>query len=196
MGNAMLRPCTRAQRRIHAQNYQNAQEKCYSARMPEQQTRALDETDRHLVALVMQDARRAAAEMATIVNLSATAVGRRLKRLEESGVIIKYSAQVDFAKLGYGVEALIDVRFTGNTGPEAATKAVAQIPDVVSVFMTSGDYDLVALVRVESIDHLRDLLGALRTMPHVIGTRTHVVLDSYQRQASVEWNARSSGFDM
>jgi len=153
--------------------------------------KAPDAVDRELISLLVQDGRRTAADMAAAVHLSATAVARRLKRLEDDGVIIRYSAQINYAKLGYGVEALLELRFAGTSSVDEMTQAIARIPDVVSVYMTSGDYDLVAVVRVESVAHLRDVLRTVRAMPDVIGTRTHLVMDSYEGQSSVAWDMRA-----
>lgn len=120
-----------------------------------------------------------AAEMAHEVSLSPTAATRRVQRLEKAGVITGYSAQLDYAKLGYAIEAFIEVRFIGKTRPQAMDETAVRLPEVVAVFTTAGNYDALVWIRVQSIDHLRDVVDALRVSPGVADTRTHIVLASH-----------------
>lgn len=140
---------------------------------------SLDETDRRLLALLQQDARRTAVEMAELLSLSAPAVTRRIKRLEAARVIHGYTARIDHAKLGLGIEALIELRFTGNTRPVAMEAAIADVSEVVAVFTTSGSYDQLVWIRVRDISHLRSAIDTLRARPRVLDTRTHIVLASH-----------------
>lgn len=139
----------------------------------------LDETDRALIALLQEDARRTAVEMAGLLALSAPAVTRRIKRLEAANVIRGYTAKVDHAQLGLGIEALIEVRFTGKTRPDVMQQTTEKLPELAGVFTISGGYDELVWVRVRDIPHLRSVIDALRTSPGVLDTRTHVVLASH-----------------
>jgi Lrp/AsnC family leucine-responsive transcriptional regulator len=135
-----------------------------------------DDIDRRLISQLVRNARATAAEMAAQVSLSPTAVVRRLKRLEDSGVITGYTVQVDWARMGYGVEALIEVRFLGKTRPQVMDQTAARLPEVLAVFTLSGSYDALVWIRVRDIAHLRDVIDKLRTSPGVSDTRSHVVL--------------------
>ena len=135
-----------------------------------------DDIDRRLVSLLVVNARATAAELAAQVSLSPTAVLRRLKRLENSNVITGYTARVDWARMGYGVEALIEVRFLGKTRPQVMDQTAARLPEVLAVFTLSGSYDALVWIRVRDVAHLRDVIDKLRTSPGVSDTRSHVVL--------------------
>ena len=135
-----------------------------------------DDIDRRLVSLLVANARATAAELAAQVSLSPTAVLRRLKRLENSSVITGYTAQVDWSRMGYGVEALIAVRFLGKTRPQVIDRTAARLPEVLATFTLSGSYDALVWIRVRDIAHLRDVIDKLRTSPGVSDTRSHVVL--------------------
>ena len=138
----------------------------------------LDDTDLLLVSLLEADGRATAQELATQVALTATAVTRRMRRLERSGVITGYSARVDYSKLGFGIEALIDVRFSGTTRPQVMDETTMQLTEVVGVFTISGNYDALVWIRVQDVAHLRDVIDTLRVSPGVTDTRTHIVLAS------------------
>jgi Lrp/AsnC family transcriptional regulator, leucine-responsive regulatory protein len=138
----------------------------------------LDDTDLLLLSLLEADGRATALELAAIVALTPTAVTRRMRRLERSGVITGYSARVDYSKLGFGIEALIEVRFSGKTRPQVMDETTTQLPEVAGVFTISGNYDALVWIRVQDVAHLRDVIDTLRVSPGVTDTRTHIVLAS------------------
>jgi Lrp/AsnC family transcriptional regulator, leucine-responsive regulatory protein len=141
----------------------------------------LDDTDLLLLSLLEADGRATALELAAKVALTATAVTRRMRRLERNGVITGYSARVDYSKLGFGMEALIEVRFSGKTRPKVMDETTTQLLEVVGVFTTSGNYDALVWIRVKDVAHLREVIDTLRVSPGVTDTRTHIVLASNLR---------------
>ena len=144
---------------------------------------AVDAIDREILELLQEDARRTVADIAERVALSPTAVKRRIDRLESTQLIIGYSARVDYAKLGWGLEAFIEVRFTGETRPDEMDHIAAELPEVEAVYTTAGDQDVLARVRATDVDHLRQVIDRLRATNKVLSTRTHVVLASHVRAA-------------
>lgn len=136
----------------------------------------LDDIDLALVALLQEDGRRTMSDMAAGVSLSPTAVKRRVERLERAGVITGYSARVDYKKLGWGVSAFVELRFAGTTSPGEMHRSVSRIAEVGAVYTTAGDQDVIALVRVRDVDHLRDVIHRLRAARSIVGTRTHLIL--------------------
>ncbi|MCX6385962.1 MAG: AsnC family transcriptional regulator [Solirubrobacterales bacterium] len=135
-------------------------------------TDLLDDSDREIVSLLLVNARATVADIARQVPLSATAIKRRIARLEELGVITGYTVQIDFAKLGWGIEAFAEIRFTGTTHPD-------DMPEVLAVFTTAGDHDALVWIRTRDVAHLTSVIAALRSHSQVIGTRTQMILASY-----------------
>lgn len=142
-------------------------------------TGGLDPVDLEILGLLQEDARRTVADIAEHVALSATAVKRRIDRLEAAEVIVGYSARVDYTKLGWGLEAFTELRFTGETRPDEMDRMAAELPEVEAVYTTAGNHDVLALVRATDVDHLRRVIDRLRATRQVISTRTHVVLASH-----------------
>jgi Lrp/AsnC family leucine-responsive transcriptional regulator len=132
-----------------------------------------DRTDLDILALLQDDGRRSVADIAQRVALSPTAVKRRIERLEASGIITGY------AKLGWTVSAFVELRYAGKTSPDQMHREAARVEEVTAIYTTAGDQDVIALVRVKDVDHLRDVIDRLRTSRSIIGTRTHVILDSH-----------------
>jgi Lrp/AsnC family leucine-responsive transcriptional regulator len=142
----------------------------------------IDGTDRLLVELLRADARRTYSEMATEVGLSVAAVKRRVDRLRETGVITGFTAQVDHAKLGSGVEAFIELRFLGTTRVDEIVRSVSTIPEVQAVFTLAGDPDALVQLQVRDLAHLQQVIDTLRRSGSVTGTRTLMVLGSWLRR--------------
>src|ERR1700730_10015578 len=143
-----------------------------------QLSRPLDAIDRRIVALLQENAKLTFVEVGADVGLSATAVKRRVDRLERDGVIVGYGARVDLRALGQGIEALIEIYCSGSTAPADVAKSIAGIDQVLSAFTVSGEPDALIRVRVDGIDRLEKLVEKLRRDPNVVRTRTLIVLST------------------
>ena len=147
-------------------------------------SRELDETDAAILDLLGENARRTLADVSWHVNLSASAVRRRIERLEETRVITGYTVTVDHAKVGRPVHAFTEVRFSAAgdlTGFQAAT---AGSPEVEAVYATAGDLDALVRLRAADIDRLGRVVEGLRQSGWVAGTKTLVVLKTWTRRSS------------
>ena len=103
----------------------------------------LDDADRQLLGFLQVSARATLSEMAAHIHLSVSQTQRRLKRLEEGGVVMAYTARVDPERIGLGVMAFVDVvlRSQDTNAAENFHEAIAQIPHVVECHRVSGDSD-------------------------------------------------------
>lgn len=138
-----------------------------------------DAVDHQLIALLRADARATLAELGARVNLSPSAVKRRIDRLERAGIVLGYTIRVDESKLGRGLEAFTELRFAGDT-KVAEIKAVAQdLPEVQAVFTTAGDPDALVWIRVRDVNDLTRVIDLLRRSGRVTGTKTLMVLDTW-----------------
>lgn len=125
----------------------------------------LDEFDLRILRQMQRDASLSAEELASRVGLSRNAAWRRLKLLEERGIIRGRVALLDHEKLDLELTVLIFVR-TRSHDPEwlaAFRAAVTAFPEITSVWRMSGDLDYVLRARVASVrayDHLYQRLIA------------------------------------
>jgi Lrp/AsnC family transcriptional regulator, leucine-responsive regulatory protein len=143
-----------------------------------QLSRPLDSVDRKIIALLKEDAKLTFAHIGADVGLSATAVKRRVDRLESDGVIIGYGARVDRGALGQAIEAVIEIYCADRTAPADVGRSLASVEQIISAFTVSGEADALIRVRVESIEHLEKLVERLRRDPNVVRTRTLIVLST------------------
>ncbi|MGP4015909.1 Lrp/AsnC family transcriptional regulator [Saccharopolyspora sp. 5N708] len=141
----------------------------------------LDPTDHEILALLREDARRTLSDIATRVTLSTAAVKRRIDRLQELGVILGYTVQVDHAKLGWGVEAFIELRFLGTSGVDEIIQTTTRMPEAQAVFTIAGDPDALVWLRVRDMAHLQSTIDEIRRSRRVTSTKTLIALNSWQR---------------
>lgn len=128
--------------------------------------------------MLQEQAKLTFAEIGADVGLSATAVKRRVDRLEREGVIIGYGARVDPQMLGDGLESLIEIYCSDSTAPADIGRSLRGVDQIVSAFTVSGEPDAVIRVRVDSIPELEKLVEKLRRDPNVVRTRTLIVLST------------------
>ena len=117
----------------------------------------MDAYDRKIVRLLEQDARMSFADLAQEVGLSKTPCWKRVKALEESGVIRRYVTQVDPAKLGLGLEALVQVSIQSEDY-ERFENEVVKHPLIRRCLATTGEADYLLHVMAENMAELDALL--------------------------------------
>ncbi|MCS7136307.1 MAG: Lrp/AsnC family transcriptional regulator [Aigarchaeota archaeon] len=96
-------------------------------------------TNLDIIKMLMEDSRRPYTEIARVLNVSEAAIRKRIKRLEEEGIIRKYTVEVDLRKLGYNVHVLIGI----DTSPEKFIQIIERLKplnEVVGFYTSSGDH--------------------------------------------------------
>lgn len=138
----------------------------------------MDATDRRIVALLRENARRSFSDIGEHVHLSAPAVKRRLDRLEREGVVLGYTAVIDSKAFGYNAEAFVDLYCEGTMPGSAIRRAVEQEPGVVSAHTVAGEASALLHVMAEDTKSLELALERIRGTQGVTRTVTEVVLST------------------
>ena len=119
----------------------------------------LDSLDQRIISALQANGRLSYEELGTQVGLSASAALRRVKRLEESGVIAGYVALVRARKIGLGLTAYINVRMEKHTGGDKRSPmdlfaaAVQTWPEVIDCVSLTGEMDYLLRIVVADMDH-------------------------------------------
>jgi Lrp/AsnC family leucine-responsive transcriptional regulator len=119
---------------------------------------ALDETDRGIIGALAADGRISFAELGRRVSLSAPAVAERVRRLEQTGVITGYRAEIDPRALGYPLTAIVRVKPAVRQLSKVAELA-AEIPEVAECLRITGEdcfYIRLHLARIEELPAVLD----------------------------------------
>jgi DNA-binding Lrp family transcriptional regulator len=142
----------------------------------------MDETDRTIVALLRENARRSYQDIGGVVHLSAPAVKRRVDRLERDGVLLGYTAIVDPQAFGWHAEAFVDLYCEGGMPAAAIKRAVERESGVVSAHTVAGEASALLHVRAHDTKDLELALERIRATQGITRTVTEVVLSTlFQR---------------
>ena len=136
----------------------------------------LDELDVRLLDALQRNARSTFAELGSLVGLKAPAVHDRVKRLEQRGYILNYSAQLDAKRLGLALTAFVSCYTSPDCKYDEFTRSLGNMPEVCEVHSVAGEETFVCKVVTRSTQHLDDLLARLKGMPGMARTRTTIVL--------------------
>ncbi|WP_372574724.1 Lrp/AsnC family transcriptional regulator [Ruegeria jejuensis] len=148
----------------------------------------IDDRDRQILTLLQQDCRISNAELAEAVGMSASALWRRVRALEETGVIDRYGAVVNPEAMGLGFEAIVHVHLTRHD-PEKIIEFIRAVETSAAVqecYATTGqaDYHLRVLTR-DLAAYNRFLDEFLFRLPAVSSAQTNVVLRTIKRDRPI-----------
>jgi Lrp/AsnC family transcriptional regulator, leucine-responsive regulatory protein len=141
----------------------------------------VDDIDRKILQLLVQNARRPLSEIADLVGLSSAPVKRRMDRLEARGVIERYTAVVNYSKTGSMLDAFTEVRVPGSADIEDLWNDLRAMPEVLQMFTIAGDPDALIRLHVDSVEHLQQVVNRVRKTGRIVGTKTLIVLSEWNR---------------
>ncbi len=134
-----------------------------------------DEIDAKIIKELQRDAAASLSEIASRLGIPVSTVFSRIKRLREAGVIKGYTIRVDPALLGYNVTAIIMFSVEGPYLEEIES-VLSSNPNIIALYDTTGDYDVVAIARFRSIQELDRFIKGVLKNPRIRKTITSVVL--------------------
>ena len=147
-----------------------------------------DDLDRALLRALQEDARRSNVELARLVDLSATGLQKRLRRLEEAGVIVGYAARLDREALGYDMLCFVQVTLQRHE-PDAVDnfrREVQAMPEVLECHHLTGEFDYLLKVVLHNRKHLeRFILNTLTPVRGMDKIRTSLVLSEIKSTAAM-----------
>ncbi len=149
-------------------------------------TPVLDALDRRILAALQRDARLSNVDLAAEVGLSPSPCLRRVRLLEEAGVITAYRAILDRDAVGLGLTVFVGIKVDRHDDAHATAfrEAAAALPEVISCHLVSGESDfLLQIVLKDLAAYERMLLDTLLKLPHVKDIRSNFVLNTVKSAA-------------
>ena len=144
----------------------------------------LDRMDARIIAELQQDGRRSVVELGERIGLTGTPCARRLKLLEQSKVILGYTAIVDPVRLGLKVQAFVEVKLERHTDEnvDLFQRELAALEQVISCQAISGDYDFMLQVFAPDLEALSELVfKTLLRIPCVRDVHSSIVLNTLKQ---------------
>lgn len=152
------------------------------------QSISLDALDCKILSLLQANGRISNLELAEHIALSPSACLRRLRLLEEQGVIARYQACLSHEKLGFELEAFVHVslRHDLESWHEKFARTIQEWPEVVGAFVVTGESHYVLRVLTPSLKHYSDfVLQRLYKAPGVMDIRSNIVLQKLKDEIGV-----------
>ena len=140
---------------------------------------SMDAIDRKMLAVLQEDGRISNAALAEQLHLSPSPCLRRLRALEQEGVISGYRAVLDRQKLGLPITVFVEIKVEGHSDrcADEISKALATVPEIVSAHIVSGPADIQLEVAVADLAHYERLMfETLLRLPNVADIRSNFAL--------------------
>ncbi len=144
----------------------------------------LDRVDAHLLEELQRDARQTNRALATAVGLAPSTTLNRVRELEQNGAITGYHAEVDLARLGRNLQALVFVRLQPKSGDIVARfiDYVWALPETMGIDLITGVEDVVIHLAVEDADALQAVvLNEISSFPEVFDERSSLLFERRRR---------------
>jgi len=142
-----------------------------------------------ILAIIEKNSRISVKELAVILGAEEIDVANELKALEDEGIICGYHTMIDWEKTDIEkVTALIEVRITPQRGQgfDNLAERIYKYPEVNSVYLISGGYDLLVSLEGKSLKQVSSFVSdKLSTLDGVLSTATHFVLKKYKDHGTI-----------
>ncbi len=144
---------------------------------------------KEILELLENDARLTPKQIATMLDMDESEVVRIIKELEDKKIILGYFTLINWEKVGTEkVSALIEVKISPQreVGFDAVAERIYRFPEVKSVRLMSGAYDLVVMIEEHTMREVASFVTQkLASIEHVLSTATHFVLKTYKHQGTI-----------
>ncbi len=147
----------------------------------------MDKIDRQLLRLIQKDATLTAAELADHVGLSPSPCARRIKRLEQEGVINGYRAMVSRDTVGIAMSVFVEVSLNNHQALsiDEFERAIVEMDEVISCHVVSGAYDYLLEVVSKDLAGYESFTRKLQTLENVKDMHTHLAIRQVKGNGSL-----------
>lgn len=144
----------------------------------------IDSIDNKILEILFEDGRASASMIAEKIGLSVPATADRIKKLQDSGVVLGFRPVIDSKKMGVDITAFITVYSESSKNFEKVVLNAQKNQYVMKCYTTTGDGSHLLLVKVDNTKSLEKLLRTVQGWPGVTRTQTQIVLSSYIQKDS------------
>lgn len=145
----------------------------------------MDTIDKKILHILHKNARITASEISNQINLSVSAVGDRLKKLEASGIIENYTTILNPKMLEKSLTAIIMVALERPKYADIFQAFVTKENDILDCYYLAGDYDYALKIVTEDTGSLEVLIGKIKAIEGLLKTKTTIVLSTVKDTHSV-----------
>jgi DNA-binding Lrp family transcriptional regulator len=137
----------------------------------------IDAKDKKIINVLIDNCRLSYRQIAKKCKLNVVTVINRVRKLEEEGVIKKYSVSLDYNKLGYDFPVIVDARVLKGEEVEIGER-IFNLPNICSVYDVTGDFDLSILARFKTRKGLDEFIKSLPKREFIVRTNTRLIINT------------------
>ncbi len=156
----------------------------------------IDKIDRKILSQLQENCRQSISDIADLVGLSTSACHRRIRLLEERGVIERYAARLNGEKLGYAMTFYLEITLEGQSEAilSAFEKAALAQPEVLECHLMTGNADyLIRVAASNTKDYEQLYRRTIASLPHVNDIRSSLIMKTIKRWHGYPPNLAASG---
>ena len=142
----------------------------------------LEETDKKILNIIIENSRLSLRQIAQKAGVSVATVMHHLKALEKEGIIKKYTAKLDYEKMGYDVEVMIEIRVSKGRLLDVEKK-IAMDSNIFAVYDVTGAFDALVLARFPTRRKMDNFLKRIQTYEFVERTETRLILRTMKEES-------------
>ncbi len=147
--------------------------------------KALDEIDRNILRILQGNARTSYREIQDKLGISIGTIHNRISKLKKNSVIEGYTLRLNNEKLGYKLAFLIRINCDGKFTEEILND-LTQIPEVCSIFHTTGEQSAALICRFKESDDVHEFIRNLNQKEYITRTNSNMILKEYKNTSFVE----------
>ena len=140
-----------------------------------------DGIDHKILDELIQNSRESFRNIAHRIGVSTVTVMKHVKKLEKEKIIKGYSTQVDYEKLGYDVDVIVNVKIAHGRFAEVHER-LKNNPNILAIYDVTGDFDAVIIAKFKKRIVLDNFLKKLQTLQNVERTNTIVILRVFEKK--------------
>tara|TARA_B110000444_G_scaffold240104_1_gene255167 strand:+ start:345 stop:809 length:465 start_codon:yes stop_codon:yes gene_type:complete len=138
----------------------------------------IDNVDLKILNILMEDAKIPYTEVAKRVFVSGGTVHVRMKKLEEMGIVTGTTLKMDYSKLGFDVTCFMGIYLLKSSLYDSVVKNLKEIPEIVKVHYTTGNYNIFIKIHCKDTRHLKDVLhDKIQKVEGIERTETFISLE-------------------
>lgn len=152
----------------------------------------MDITDVKILELLQENSRISISEISKKVNMSLSAVSERLKKLESTDIIEKYTVILNPQYLGKELSVLMNLCLEQSRGVDEFNEFIKSEPEILECHYITGEYDVSLKIVTRNTATLEKLMNRIKTYPGIKRSQTNVILSSLKNKCSVSPNVNDN----
>lgn len=139
----------------------------------------LDEIDKKILDFLVENTRMPFTEIAKQMDVSAGTIHVRVKKMEDAGIILGSSLNIDYSKLDFNFTAFMGILLTKSNKTHEVLNQLLAIPNVMEASVTSGKYNIFCKIRAKNTDDAKRIIYQIDDIENVMRTESTISMEEY-----------------